>query len=404
MNSTDYTFGPKRILMTADTLGGVWTYAVELASALKDHRVEIALATMGRRLSKDQRQQTQALGNVTVFESNYKLEWMDNPWLDVEAAGEWLLDLEERVKPDLIHLNGYAHASLSFRAPKLVVGHSCVLSWWRAVHGTDAPAEWNAYREAVAQGLRAADLTIAPSRAMLDALEEHYGPLGASMVIPNGRPAPPLDCSRKEKIILTAGRLWDAAKNVSALAAIAPEVPWPICVAGEEKDPNGRENHFNHVHCLGRLSWEQLSSWYARSAIYALPARYEPFGLSILEAGLAGCALVLGDIPSLREIWHDAALFVPPEDPEVLKDALRELSSSPAWIADLGSKARRVAIGLTPERMAAGYRQAYGQLLEQACSTRARRSTTDERASSDSRPGRAEERSSEAWVEKGFAA
>ncbi len=32
-----------------------------------------------------------------------------------------------------------------------------------------------------------------------------------------------------------------------------------------------------------------------------LPARYEPFGLSVLEAALSGCALVLGDIPSLRE-------------------------------------------------------------------------------------------------------
>ena len=48
-----------------------------------------------------------------------------------------------------------------------------------------------------------------------------------------------------------------------------------------------------------------------RAAIYALPARYEPFGLSILEAALSGCALVIGDIPSLREIWADAALFVP---------------------------------------------------------------------------------------------
>ena len=63
---------------------------------------------------------------------------------------------------------------------------------------------------------------------------------------------------------------------------------------------------------LGRLSAGELADWYARAAIYALPARYEPFGLSALEAALSGCALVLGDIPSLREIWGDAALFVPP--------------------------------------------------------------------------------------------
>ena len=43
-----------KILMTADTVGGVWTYALELAGALAPHGVEVALATMGRRLSSAQ--------------------------------------------------------------------------------------------------------------------------------------------------------------------------------------------------------------------------------------------------------------------------------------------------------------------------------------------------------------
>ena len=47
------------------------------------------------------------------------------------------------------------------------------------------------------------------------------------------------------------------------------------------------------------LSGEDIRPWFARAGIYALPAVYEPFGLSVLEAALSGCALVLGDIPSL---------------------------------------------------------------------------------------------------------
>ena len=39
---------PRRILMTADTIGGVWSYALELAQGLARHGVEVALATMGR--------------------------------------------------------------------------------------------------------------------------------------------------------------------------------------------------------------------------------------------------------------------------------------------------------------------------------------------------------------------
>ena len=41
---------PRHVLMTADTVGGVWTYAVELVRALAPHRVTVALATMGASL------------------------------------------------------------------------------------------------------------------------------------------------------------------------------------------------------------------------------------------------------------------------------------------------------------------------------------------------------------------
>lgn len=68
----------------------------------------------------------------------------------------------------------------------LAVGHSCVLSWWRAVKKEDAPARYDRYRRAVSSGLRAADIVVAPTRAMLDQLELFYGPLRRSRVIYNG--------------------------------------------------------------------------------------------------------------------------------------------------------------------------------------------------------------------------
>jgi glycosyltransferase involved in cell wall biosynthesis len=89
------------------------------------------------------------------------------------------------------------------------------------------------------------------------------------------------------------------------------------------------------------------------------PARYEPFGLSALEAGLAGCALVLGDVATLREVWGDAALFVAPDDAGQLAAALRTLAADDAYRADLGARARARALTYTPERMAAGYLDAY---------------------------------------------
>src|SRR5205814_9390463 len=101
--------------------------------------------------------------------------------------GQWLLELERREGPDVVHLNGYTHGALPFRAPKVVVGHSCVMTWWRAVKGEDAPASWNAYREHVARGLRQCDLVVAPSAWMLGALDEHYRFKTPTKLIYNGR-------------------------------------------------------------------------------------------------------------------------------------------------------------------------------------------------------------------------
>src|SRR4051794_34605905 len=117
-----------KVLMTADTVGGVWTYVLDLARAAAD--VDFVIATMGARATDAQQRQAAALPNVRLVTSAWKLEWMDDPWDDVDDAGTWLLDLEVREAPDVVHLNGYAHGALPFAAPKLVVAHSCVLSWW----------------------------------------------------------------------------------------------------------------------------------------------------------------------------------------------------------------------------------------------------------------------------------
>ncbi len=369
---------PKKVLMTADTVGGVWTYALELAAGLGGHGVEVALATMGAPLTPQQREASGQIPNLEVFESRFKLEWMEDPWEDVKQAGEWLLQLEGRLQPDLVHLNGYVHAALPWQVPTLVVGHSCVLSWWKAVKGEPAPVSWDRYRQEVRRGLQAANLVIAPSAAMLAELNAHYGEIVKGKVISNGRDSAVFYPSVKKEFVLTAGRLWDEAKNVAALEDIAPQLLWPIYIAGEEKHPDAGTDALakhaprvlnrvstSNVHLLGRLYTEELVSWYAHASIYALPARYEPFGLSVLEAALSGCALVLGDIASLREIWWDAAVFVPPDDGNATAHAINTLINDSSLRTALAAKARTRALKFTPQRMVAGYLEAYQDLIAQ---------------------------------------
>ena len=157
--------------MTADAVGGVWTYALELARVLGVHGTEVALAVMGPPPSAAQRAEAARLPNVALYDGGYALEWMDDPWDEVDRAGRWLLDLANRCSPDVVHLNGYAHAALPWPCPVLVAAHSCVFSWWSAVYGQTAPEKYGEYRRRVRAGLMAADLVGAPTAAMLGALE-----------------------------------------------------------------------------------------------------------------------------------------------------------------------------------------------------------------------------------------
>jgi glycosyltransferase involved in cell wall biosynthesis len=252
---------------------------------------------------------------------------------------------------------------LPFAAPVAVVGHSCVLSWWRAVKNEDAPsAEWRRYREAIAAGWRAADAVVAPSSAMLAAIDRHYGPLPPSHVIYNGRVSTPYRPGPKEPLILSAGRLWDEAKNVAALATAAASLAWPVYVAGDDRSPDGSRRAFQNVVTLGRLNERELASWYARATVYALPARYEPFGLSALDAAHSGCALLLGDIASLREVWRDALVYVVPDDPRAIGQAIAALIADRQTCAEYARRARCRAAAFTMTRVADEYLALYRTL------------------------------------------
>ena len=322
-----------KVLITADTAGGVWPYTVELARALARRGVRTTVAATGPRAPGP------APGLDVRFRP-YALEWTDDPWDDLAAADEWLLALRDEVRPDLVHLNGYAPATLPWHAPVVVAAHSDVVTWWRAVRGDDPPDGWRRYRELVQDALQAADVVVSPTRSHLDAVAAAFDLDGVeTRVVHNGRR--PLEPAPKEPYFAAAGRAWDEAKNLTALHRVAPRLPWPLRVAD------------------GTLPADEVSRLLAAAAVFAAPGLYEPFGLAALEAATAGCALVLGDLPTQRELWDGAAVFVDGRDDEALAAALTTLAECETLRAELAARARRRAARYTPDALADGYLEAY---------------------------------------------
>jgi glycosyltransferase involved in cell wall biosynthesis len=231
------------------------------------------------------------------------------------------------------------------------------------VHRVAAPAEWDRYRAVVTQGLRGADAVVAPSQAMLRSVRELYGPIGGeARVIYNGSTSPVSPGVPKEPFVLAAGRAWDQAKNLGVLDQVAPRLSAPLLIAGDTALHGRRAQERvagGGPHWLGRLAAEELAALRRRAAVFVAPARYEPFGLGILEAARDACALVLGDIPSLRELWGEAAWYVAPDDPDAIASALHRLLDDPGAAAALGRRAQERSGRYSGAAMVRGYVRLY---------------------------------------------
>lgn len=341
-----------RILFVADNLGGVRTFTAELTRELITRDIEVHLALIGPGGS--------SAPASTCAARDLRLEWMENPWADVERTAAWIDERRREVEPDLIHMNTFTPVCAP-QTPVLLTVHSCVLTWWRAVHGCDAPPEWDRYRALVTTAVRHSHAIAAPTRALLHALEEIHGPLPHARVIHNGRDvglgAP--TTRGRESLVVSAGRLWDEAKNAALLASVAEEIEGHVVLIGPGKVKGAIEP-------LGQLSEHGVLRWLSRAAVFAEPARYEPFGLAALEAALCGCALVLGDIPSLREVWGGAATYVDPEDGEALVAEINALLRDPLRRAAVARRAYEVARRYHPVAMADRYVAAYRALVPEA--------------------------------------
>ncbi len=353
-----------RVLMTADAVGGVWQYAVDLAEGLRPHGVETTLAVLGPTPAPDQVSNAEAAG-IRLVLTDLPLDWTaDDPTM-VEEAGRSIARIASQLRPDIVHLNSPAlAASASFEAPVVAVCHSCVATWWQAVRGGTLPEEFVWRTDLVRRGYAAASKLLAPTEAFARATAETYDLAEPPAVVRNGRRAAPnVECPSSEPFAFTAGRLWDEGKNLAAVDRAAARITIPVLAAGPLQGPNGARVEAHHVKSLGRLSDASVARYLGARPIFVSAARYEPFGLAVLEAAQTGCALVLADIPTLRELWGDAAIFVHPDDDVAIAQALGRLAHDPGLRSSLGAAARTMAEAYNPEAMSTGVLSVYRSLL-----------------------------------------
>ena len=353
-----------RVLVTADAVAGVWQYSLDLAGGLSRLGIDTVLAVIGPSPSEKQAAAAAATEGLELVDTGLPLDWLTENASSLRKIGEEIAALAKRRGADLVQLNTPALAAETrFPLPVVVVQHSCVATWWDAVHGTDLPADFAWRTGLVRAGLHAADAVVAPTAAFGAATQRVYGLAETPRTVHNGRTPLQMPRQAPHDFVFTAGRLWDEGKNLDTLDAAAERITVPVRAAGPLQGPNGARVIFDHIHCVGNLDEEELAQWLSARPVFVSAALYEPFGLAVLEAAAAGCPLILSDIPTFRELWDDVAIFVPPRDEEGFTRAIANLVSDDFERAVLGRASQERAALYTPDVMAAQMTAIYRSLL-----------------------------------------
>lgn len=354
----------RHILMTTDAVGGVWQYASDLVAELLREGCAVTLAVLGPPPDAARRQSLP--DGVRLIETGLPLDWMSRSAAEVRAAAQGIAALASSLGVDLVHCNSPALAgAAAFPVPVVAVAHGCIATWWQGAR--DGPLDpgfaWHA--DLVRRGLAGAAAAVAPSAAFAAMLETTYRLARPVAVVHNGRP-PIAACPVRPPMhaVLTAGRMWDPVKNAAVIDRVAALIDLRLLVAGALEGPHGERTAFTHAVALGEVPEADLAALLARRPVFLSAATFEPFGLAVLEAASAGCALVLSDIPTFRELWDGAALFADPQDAAGLAAAIARLEASPDLRAALGDAALARAERLTPAACATGMAAIYRTLLQ----------------------------------------
>lgn len=361
------------VLVTSDTLNGVWTYTRELVSGLVKRGFRVTLVSFGDIPLTRDTLWMEDLDGLDYRPTAFRLDWMEEGQQDFPDASAYLCSLVRELSPDLLHSNHPCYGDLPVSIPRVVVAHGDLITWWKAVHGREpSDSLWlRWYRQMIARGLAQASAVVTASQWMLKEIRSSYRLRSSGNVIHHGRnPILFNPYVSKEDSLLAVGRLLDPARQLNLLTE--QDHPLPLRIVGtdgrEPWPPSISADPASGRHAGVAVkeveSESQLRLLYSRAAIYVATSRYEPSGMNILEAALSRCALILNDIASLREIWADTAVYFQQNDAASLAEAVRRLSHDPQLRRSFANRAYlRARECFNAERMVEGYAHLYSDLV-----------------------------------------
>ena len=190
----------------------------------------------------------------------------------------------------------------------------------------------------------------------------HYGLDGLPVPWAEG---PEVPLPQDARVLLCVSRLAEqkgvdvAVRALARVREIEPRAVLVVLGEGPERARLAAEGVF----LPGRVG--DVASWYRRAELLVHPARWEGFGLALLEAMLAARPVVATRVSAAPEIVVDAetGVLVPPDDAPALAEAVLGLLADPARAATMGDAGlARARSEFSVEKMAERTATVYAQV------------------------------------------
>jgi glycosyltransferase involved in cell wall biosynthesis len=128
----------------------------------------------------------------------------------------------------------------------------------------------------------------------------------------------PADVPR-EPFLLYPANAWPHKNHPTLLRALDHLEGYRLVLTGSGHAPSPDPR----VDVLGRVERDELVSLYRRASAVVFPSTYEGFGQPVLEALACACPVACSELPPLREVAGDAAVYFDPRDPVSIAEATR---------------------------------------------------------------------------------
>ncbi len=196
--------------------------------------------------------------------------------------------------------------------------------------------------------------------ASLQAVRAKYAIPDGPFVLALGNLQPRKNIARLVEAFAAVSRNDISSRNVISYLVIAGKAQWR---ESEVHQAVQRAGLTGRVLFPGYVDDADLPALYSAATVFVYPSLYEGFGLPPLEAMACGTPVISTNAASLPEVVGDAALLVEPTDTGALAQALHDVLTQPALVADLRQRGLRRAAQFSWDRCAAETLAVYAAAL-----------------------------------------